>query len=53
MGIIHTAKRYIVEELHEKLVNRMTFKMARDITERENQQVCEVQRYIMFHSLKK
>lgn len=39
MGIIHTAKRYIVDELHEKLVNRMEFEKQRDITEREKQQV--------------
>ncbi|XP_037036644.1 nuclear factor NF-kappa-B p110 subunit isoform X3 [Bradysia coprophila] len=39
MGIIHTAKRFIVEELHEKLVRRTTFEKGREITERENQQL--------------
>lgn len=51
MGIIHTAKRFIVEELHEKLVNRMTFERARDLTERENQQVRKAINFL-FYSLK-
>lgn len=51
MGIIHTAKRYIVDELHEKLVNRMTFEKGRDVTQREHQQVFSVTSCILFVEL--
>lgn len=42
MGIIQAVKEKIVGELHEKLVKRMEFEKGRDVTERENQQVCNI-----------
>lgn len=39
MGIIHTAKKYIIEELLEKLIERQTFLEGRSLTEFEKKKL--------------
>lgn len=39
MGIIHTAKKFIVDELHEKLLERNRFLSGRDATDLEKAKV--------------
>lgn len=39
MGIINTRKKEMIDELREKLEDRIKFEKGRDITEREYQQV--------------
>lgn len=39
MGIIHTAKRYILDELYSKLQERNVFLNGRESTELENTKV--------------
>lgn len=39
MGVIQVVKRFVISEIHEKLVKRMELEKGRDITEREKQQV--------------
>lgn len=39
MGIIHTAKKFIVDELYEKLLERSRFLSGRDATELERAKV--------------
>lgn len=39
MGIIHTAKKFIIDELYEKLMEREAFLKSRSITELEKARV--------------
>lgn len=48
MGIIHTAKKFIIDELYEKLMEREAFLKSRSITELEKARVSLLSFYKLF-----